>query len=235
MSDLNNDAYPINQPFDHTKLKYFDWNTVPNIGLHVTHPRLDGLKRTMASVIRACLLDERYVNDFYHHIPEWLQQWKLLSNQDEQIDSILEAGFVALSPCEHANQYPVDSNCYRMVLDDEQDYYALLSKDKGKESLAHWAWFHFCQDAVSLTWELVRLIFPHKQFMIAWTWKHTFVMEMGDLETLYDISYQLLNVPFEVFRNCDSVVLYRDPLSYLSSGNACGTDELITFYKCVQS
>lgn len=161
-------------------------------------------------------MDDRYFEHWYRYTQDWKKKF-LSMKESERIDLVLNTGFGPISLCEDPEKY-IDTKDYENVKIDYDQHLLLLNpkfKDKGR--LEHYIWYHECEHIVFFTLELCRLLWPNKKFHIVSTPIHTFVMEDGDYDTIYDHMWSFFHNPVS-----DDILLmskakeYDDVMSYIS-------------------
>lgn len=104
---------------------------------------------------------------------------------------------------------------------DSQDYkeWLLVAKDEydSPETMGHYLLLRECRLVALLVWTWCKLLWPAGTWFIVDTIAHTFVMRMGDPDTVYDILWPALGISASEIAFDSLTKVFKDPLDFYAT------------------
>lgn len=184
-------------------MHYFDWSTIPpNVLLS---DELDTYKFYIASIIRNSLLDTDYVRKWYNYTDEWITKWLTLPD-DEQYQEIDRVGWAVLSHARNPDKVHLYDDKDIEQIQTEYDMYMRLRLyvESHPGTIYKYTWCMHCRDIAPFLYKVCTLIDPSKEWVIIDDDTHSYVMQVGDKDTVYDILYSFYNIPIDTLEQAYS-------------------------------
>lgn len=197
-------------------MKYFDWNNLDKSILD--SKELDICKQYVAIQIRDLLLDPEYIIKLYNYEQEWLSNWYKLSI-DDQINEINKIGWALLSHIRNPARISLyDNSTIEEIKIEYDNYNKLVEYNKNNPNTIYkYAWYRHCHDIVPFIFTICKLMYPTREFAILTDEYHSYVMQIGDNETIYDILYNFFDIsPDVIYDRIGNAKIYYSIEDFLS-------------------